>query len=103
MRWFLRAGSRFVWSLTVVLVLMMPPCLRAESQSLNQTSVHAKYKDRDFLAVIRMLETFVGDHKSFSRADSIFIAKYLAVTLIANPETRERGRFFMMQFIELSP
>src|SRR4051812_31832019 len=99
MRLFLRTGLRFLLAVTAASAILFPNPLRADSQTLNQNSVHGKYKDRDFLAVIRMLETFVSDHKSFSRGDSIFIAKHLAVTYIANPETRERGRFFMAQLL----
>src|SRR4051812_32072314 len=102
MRLFLPAALRFAWMLLAASAVLAPSPLLADSQSLNQNAIHSKYKEKDFLAVIRMLETFVSDHKSFGRGDSIFIAKHLAATYIANPETRERGRFFMAKLLELS-
>ena len=76
---------------------------RAGAVELNQVAVHYKYSDGDFNSVIQSIEAFTKTHKSYARTDSIFIAKHLAVVYTANPETRERGKYYMFQLLDLVP
>jgi hypothetical protein len=75
----------------------------AGGKPLNQIEVHYKYSDGDFPAVITSIEAFTHANKTYPRADSIFIAKHLAVVYTANPDTRERGKYYMYQLLELVP
>jgi hypothetical protein len=42
-------------------------------------------------------------HATYSFQDSVFIAKHLAVIYTANPETREKGKYYMVRLLTLLP
>ena len=71
--------------------------------TLNQKDIHAAYNEGDFDQVITLIDGFNLANKTYSRADSIFIAKHLAVVHSANPQTREKGRYFMYRLLEMMP
>ena len=70
---------------------------------LNQKDIHAAYNEGDFDKVTALIDGFNKSNKTYSRADSIFIAKHLAVVYSANPQTREKGRYFMYRLLEMMP
>jgi hypothetical protein len=70
---------------------------------LNQKDIHAAYNEGDFDKVVTLIDGFNRANKTYSRADSIFIAKHLAVVHSANPQTREKGRYFMYRLLEMMP
>jgi hypothetical protein len=70
---------------------------------LNQKDIHAAYNEGDFDKVTALIDGFTRVNKTYSRADSIFIAKHLAVVYSANPQTREKGRYFMYRLLEMMP
>jgi hypothetical protein len=72
-------------------------------EELNQKAIHNLYNNGDFEPVIDVLERFQKNHETYSFSDSVFIAKHLAVVYTASPETREKGRYFMMRLLELVP
>ena len=82
------------------LMALLPLGIAAAGKSLNQISVHYQYNDGDFPAVITAIDEFTRAHKTYSRADSIFIAKHLAVVYTANPDTREKGKYYMYQMLD---
>ncbi|HLP41458.1 MAG TPA: hypothetical protein VK465_08130, partial [Fibrobacteria bacterium] len=49
------------------------------------------------------IEAFTKANRVYSRGDSIFIAKHLAVVHSANPDTREKGKYYMYRLLELLP
>lgn len=71
--------------------------------ALNQKDIHAAYNEGDFDKVTALIDGFNRVNKTYSRADSIFIAKHLAVVYSANPQTREKGRYFMYRLLEMMP
>lgn len=73
------------------------------SEALDHKAVHWHYGEGDFDAVIAAIEGFMQRNRSWIREDSIFIAKHLAVVHTANPATREKGRYYMHQLLELTP
>jgi hypothetical protein len=75
----------------------------AAAKDLNQIAIHYQYGDGDFPSVIKAIDEFTATHKKYARADSIFIAKHLAVVYSANPETREKGKYYMYRLLELVP
>ncbi len=85
------------------LLALLPQSIAASDKSLNPIAIHYQYNDGDFPAVIAAIDEFTGAHKSYSRADSIFIAKHLAVVYTANPDTREKGKYYMYQMLDLVP
>ena len=72
-------------------------------EPLDQKRIHALYNDGDFDAVVSALEAFVRRSGGYPRADSVFVAKHLAVVYSANPATREKGKYYMYQLLELLP
>jgi hypothetical protein len=70
---------------------------------LNQKDIHAAYNEGDFDKVVALIDGFNRDNKTYPRADSIIIAKHLAVVYSANPQTREKGRYFMYRLLEMMP
>jgi hypothetical protein len=70
---------------------------------LEQAKIHAIYKDGDFDEVVALIGAFTREHKAYSKDDSVFIAKHLAVIYTANPTTREKGKNYMFRLLELLP
>ena len=79
------------------------PAVTAEADSLPQGKIHDLYNGGDFEPVIGVLETWIRNHKTYSHSDSVFIAKHLAVVYSANPDTREKGKYYMFRLLELLP
>jgi hypothetical protein len=78
------------------------PCCFA-APTLDQHAIHEDYNNGDFDKVLADIEKVTAGSPSFSRSDSIFIAKHLAVVYTANPQTREKGKHYMHRLLELMP
>lgn len=70
---------------------------------LRQQAIHIAYNEGDFDKVMAEIEAFTKANKTYSRTDSIFIAKHLAVVYTANPNTREKGKYYMYRLLEMVP
>ena len=81
----------------------VPAAQAVQAVPLNQKDIHAAYNEGDFDKVTALIDAFNKANKTYSRADSIFIAKHLAVVYSANPQTREKGRYFMYRLLEMMP
>jgi hypothetical protein len=81
----------------------VPAAQAAQTVPLNQKDIHAAYNEGDFDKVTALIDAFNKANKTYTRADSIFIAKHLAVVYSANPQTREKGRYFMYRLLEMMP
>lgn len=73
------------------------------TEELNQKAIHNLYNNGDFEPVIEILDRFQKNNRQYSFSDSVFIAKHLAVVYTASPETREKGRYYMMRLLEMVP
>lgn len=71
--------------------------------SLDQTRIHGIYNEGDFDRVVALIDSFTRIHKTYPVADSVFIAKHLAVVYTANPATREKGKGYMFRLLEMLP
>lgn len=71
--------------------------------TIDQKAIHHAYNEGDFDAVIKLTNPFTNGNQTFSRADSLFVFKHLAVVYTANPATREKGKFFMYRMLEMLP
>jgi len=81
-----------------------PAAAQASAGSaLDQKAIHNAYNEGDFEKVTKLIETFTKSNKTYSRNDSIFIAKHLAVVYSANPQTREKGKYYMYRLLEMMP
>ena len=79
------------------------PAISAQPVVLDQKKVHAIYSEGDFDAVIAVIDTFTRANPTYPKADSVFIAKHLAVIYTANPATREKGKNYMFRLLDLLP
>lgn len=73
------------------------------SNQLDQKRLHSDYNEGNFEKVVAALEGFMAENKSYSFEDSVFIAKHLAVVYTANPDTREKGKYYMYRLLALLP
>jgi hypothetical protein len=80
-----------------------PAAAVAPGSTLDQKAVHNAYNEGDFEKVTALLEAYNKANKTYSRADSIFVAKHLAVVYSANPQTREKGKYYMYRMLEMMP
>lgn len=74
-----------------------------KTDALDQKGLHAAYNEGDFEKVVGLIEAFTKANTTYVRADSITIAKHLAVVYSANPKTREKGRYYMYRLLEMMP
>ena len=101
--------TAMVCALAVLSFAAKPPAAKAPTQPaagsvvLDQKEIHSAYNEGDFDKVISLIEVFNRANKSSSRADSIFVAKHLAVVYSANPQHREKGRYYMYRLLEMLP
>jgi hypothetical protein len=79
------------------------PAPSAKADVLDHKALHDQYNEGNFDAVISVIEGFLKRNKTHSLADSVFIAKHLAVVYTANPATREKGKYYMHRLLELVP
>ncbi|MBW8887394.1 MAG: hypothetical protein JF616_06495 [Fibrobacteres bacterium] len=80
-----------------------PSAAASHPAGLDQKKIHSDYNDGNFEKVTATLEGFMAAHKTYSFEDSVFIAKHLAVVYTANPETREKGKYYMYRLLALLP
>jgi hypothetical protein len=97
------AGITFYLLLLGAAVFAAPPAPASHPTGLDQKKIHSDYNDGNFEKVTAALEGFMATHKTYSFEDSIFIAKHLAVVYTANPETREKGKYYMYRLLALLP
>jgi hypothetical protein len=100
----IRSGLVFCLSLLfAVAARAAAPAAAPAPDKLDQKRIHADYNDGNFEKVIASLEGFMATHKSYSFEDSVFIAKHLAVVYTANPDTREKGKYYMYRLLAMLP
>ena len=82
--------------------LILQPAI-AIAASIDQEAIHHAYTEGDFDAVLKLTGPFTNGNGSFSRSDSVFVFKHLAVVYTANPKTREKGKYYMYRMLEMLP
>jgi hypothetical protein len=95
-------STRF-WAILVVCMAAFSGLTAAQSASPALMPVHEAYSNGDFEEVLARIEAYQNRHPRHSLTDSIFIAKHLAVVYASNPQTREKGRYFMFRMLEMNP
>lgn len=61
------------------------------------------YGEGEFDVAVAMIDSFTRSNPVYPKDDSVFVAKHLAVIYTANPDTREKGKRYMFQLLELLP
>jgi hypothetical protein len=82
--------------------LVVQPAI-AIAASIDLEAIHNTYNEGDFDAVIKLTDAFTKGNGSYTRSDSAFVFKHLAVVYTANPKTREKGKFYMYRMLEMLP
>lgn len=75
----------------------------AQQSALNKDQVRSYYNDGNFEQAVQELKSFIKANETYSREDSIFVAKNFAVMYTANPEKRELGKYYMHALLKLMP
>ncbi len=94
---------RFSHYTLLPLLLLWGVVSAASAAPLNRAQIQDEYREGNFETVSQLLEAFRSKNSLYSSEDSVFIAKYLGVVYAAHPATREKGRYFMYQMLELNP
>lgn len=86
-----------------ILIVLLCALPALASDSLEQDRVQRHYNDGNFDAVLDLIGRFRNQNRIYSRDDSIFIAKHLAVVYAANPKSVDKGMFWMNELLKLMP
>ena len=78
-----------------------PPAPPADT--LDQKKVHAEYGDGNFETAVQILEGYRAQHSRYRVADSVYIAKYLGVIYASNPDSREKGKYWLYKMLQMDP
>jgi hypothetical protein len=89
------------WMLSIAWLAVQPAI--AAAASIDLEAIHNTYNEGDFDAVIKLTDPFTKGNGTFTRSDSAFVFKHLAVVYTANPKTREKGKFYMYRMLEMLP
>lgn len=73
------------------------------ADTVDQKRVHSEYGDGNFETVTQILEDYRAKHEHYRVADSVFIAKYLGVVYAANPNSREKGKYWLYKMLQMDP
>ena len=77
--------------------------LTKTTASLDTTKLHSLYLEGDFDKAIKPIESYLKSKQPMSHADSTFAFKHLGVMYAAAPATREKGKYYMYQLINMEP
>jgi hypothetical protein len=75
----------------------------APADTVDRVKVHAEYGDGNFENVVQILEDFRARHDKYRPVDSVFIAKYLGVVYASNPDSREKGKYWLYKMLQMDP
>ena len=79
-----------------------PPKAKSANK-LDTSEIHKTYIDGDFDRAIEMIEDAAKYGGPFTHDDSVFMFKHLGVMYAAKYETREKGKHFMLQLLNVEP
>jgi hypothetical protein len=98
---------RLVSAITLILAFSVVEVVAAKTPSpkspLDTVLVHNTYLDGDFDHAIALIEEALEQGVPLSHADSVHIFKHLGVMYAARHETREKGKYYMMQLLQVEP
>jgi hypothetical protein len=80
-----------------------PAAKNSPTDTVDQKRVHSEYGDGNFETVVQILEDFRSRHEHYRTVDSVFIAKYLGVIYASNPDSREKGKYWLYKMLQMEP
>lgn len=103
----------FIFYLLILLPLashannIQPVTLESSSviviDTLNLQQIRSQYSDGNLDSVVLFIDSFRAKHTRYSLRDSVFIAKYLGVVFTANPDSKEKGKYWFYKMLQLAP
>jgi hypothetical protein len=75
----------------------------APSDTVDRMKIHSEYGDGNFETVVQILEDFRSRHEHYRTTDSVLIAKYLGVIYASNPDSREKGKYWLYKMLQMDP
>jgi hypothetical protein len=91
------------FALTLLWLTAAPSAAAATGARLDTAYVHDAYLNGDFEIAKNALEDAVKSGGLRSHADSLFTFKHLGVIYAADPDRRERGKYYMYQLLAIEP
>ncbi len=92
----------FLLGILLVLGLGLPGYSQAAKAFLfSRSAILENYRNGDFDQVVAALKPILNPGQSVSRADSIFDLRLLGVVWVADPKTREKGRYCWIHLLDL--
>ncbi len=76
---------------------------KASADTLDIKRVQAEYGDGNFETVVQILEDFRTKQKNSSPRDSVLGAKFLGVVFASNPNSREKGKYWLYRMLQMDP
>jgi hypothetical protein len=73
------------------------------ADTVDQKKIHSEYGDGNFETVVQILEDYRSRHDRYRTSDSVFIAKYLGVIYASNPDSREKGKYWLYKMLQMEP
>lgn len=72
------------------------------ASELDRPALEHTYREGEFESLVKQILDFQKKNTTYSRKDSLFIARHLGVVYAANPATREKGKYYMHQILALN-
>lgn len=72
-------------------------------ESLDTAEVRKLYMEGEFDQAIGILEVWLREKTNYSHTDSVFVFKHLGVMYSADYESREKGKYYMLQLLNVEP
>ncbi len=82
---------------------LFSPSSARKADPIDTTAIHAAFINGDFDQATTPLESALKSKRTLSHAESLFTYKHLGVIYAAAPATREKGRYFLYQFVSADP
>ncbi|MDB5048099.1 MAG: hypothetical protein JWO30_1170 [Fibrobacteres bacterium] len=73
------------------------------ADTVDQKRIHSEYGDGNFEIVVQILEDFRAKHDQYRPIDSLIVAKYLGVVYASNPDSREKGKYWLYKMLQMDP
>lgn len=94
--------ANIVFSLLLALSALSAFAAPAQA-ALDTNHIHTLYLEGDFERATRMLETALKDGRVRTHADSVFAFKHLGVMFAADNNSREKGKYYMLNLVTIEP
>ncbi len=110
MKLFLRDSVAIVLLLFCLSIPFAAPASNTAAKNVQSTAapfdtvaIHAMYLDGDFDKATVIIEKALNSKQPLHHGDSVFAFKHLGVMDAAQQSTREKGKYYMVQLLNLEP